>query len=68
MGKFYITTAIDYVNSRPHVGTAYEKIAADALARYQRMAGADVYFLMGTDEHSLNVERAAEKQGLAPLA
>jgi methionyl-tRNA synthetase len=65
---FYITCAIDYVNSNPHLGTAYEKIAADALARYRRMAGADVYFLMGTDEHSLNVERAALKAGKTPLA
>jgi methionyl-tRNA synthetase len=65
---YYITCAIDYVNSNPHLGTAYEKIAADALARYHRLAGTDVYFLMGTDEHSLNVERAARKQGLDPLA
>ncbi len=66
--KFYVTCAIDYVNSSPHLGTAYEKIAADALARYHRLAGADVCFLMGNDEHSLNVERAAIKQGLEPLA
>jgi methionyl-tRNA synthetase len=65
---FYITCAIDYVNSNPHLGTAYEKIAADALARYHRLVGDDVYFLMGTDEHSLKVERAARKQGLEPLA
>ena len=65
---FYITCAIDYVNSNPHLGTAYEKIAADALARYHRLVGDDVYFLMGTDEHSLNVERAARKQGMEPLA
>ncbi len=64
---FYITCAIDYVNSNPHLGTAYEKIAADALARYHRLAGREVYFLMGTDEHSLNVERAAREQGLSPL-
>ena len=65
---WYITCAIDYVNSAPHVGTAYEKIAADALARYHRMAGDEVRFLMGNDEHSLNVERAARKQGLETLA
>jgi methionyl-tRNA synthetase len=65
---YYVTCAIDYVNSNPHLGTAYEKIAADALARYHRLAGDDVYFLMGTDEHSLNVERAARQQGLEPLA
>jgi len=66
--KFYITCAIDYVNSVPHLGTAYEKIAADAIARYRRMAGDDVYFLMGNDEHSLNVQRAAQAQGMDPKA
>ena len=75
--KFYITTAIDYVNSRPHVGTAYEKIAADAIARFQRMHGGagagapatrGVFFAMGTDEHSLNVQREAEKRGIDPQA
>lgn len=66
--SFYLTCAIDYVNSNPHLGTAYEKIAADALARYHRLAGRDVCFLMGTDEHSINVERAARKEGLDPLA
>ncbi|MCK5407955.1 MAG: class I tRNA ligase family protein, partial [Candidatus Krumholzibacteria bacterium] len=49
---FYVTTAIDYVNARPHLGTAYEKIGADCLARFKRLAGFDTYFLMGTDEHS----------------
>ncbi len=67
MARFYITTAIDYVNSRPHLGTAYEKIAADIIARYQRMAGADVRFLMGNDEHSQNVYRRARDLNLAPL-
>lgn len=65
---FYITCAIDYVNSNPHLGHAYEKISADALARYHRLSGADVYFLIGTDEHSLNVQRAAEKEGITPQA
>ena len=64
--KFYITTAIDYVNSSPHLGTAYEKIGADVIARYLRRQGIDTFFLMGTDEHSLNVEKQAKKQGLAP--
>jgi methionyl-tRNA synthetase len=68
VSKFYLTTAIDYVNDRPHVGTAYEKIAADAIARYKRLAGFDTRFLMGNDEHSVNVERAARGQGLTPLA
>jgi methionyl-tRNA synthetase len=65
--RFYITTAIDYVNSRPHLGTAFEKIGADAIARYRRRRGFDVLFLMGNDEHSLNVHRAAKREGLDPL-
>jgi len=66
MSKFYITTAIDYVNNIPHLGTAYEKIAADAIARYKRLAGFDTRFLMGNDEHSTNVEKAAREKGLDP--
>jgi len=66
MPKFYLTTAIDYVNNIPHVGTAYEKIAADAIARYKRLAGFDTRFLMGNDEHSTNVVKAAREQGLDP--
>jgi methionyl-tRNA synthetase len=65
--KFYITTAIDYVNASPHIGTAYEKIAADFLARARRLEGYDTRFLMGNDEHSVNVAREAAAQGLAPL-
>lgn len=61
--KFYITTAIDYANDLPHVGTAYEKICADAIARYKRLAGYDVYFTMGNDEHSINVKREADRLG-----
>jgi methionyl-tRNA synthetase len=63
MKKYYLTTAIDYVNARPHLGTAYEKIGADCLARYKRLAGFDTYFLMGTDEHSTNVEKEARRLG-----
>jgi methionyl-tRNA synthetase len=63
---YYVTTAIDYVNARPHLGTAYEKIGADCLARYKRLAGFETYFLMGTDEHSANVEKEAKKQGKSP--
>jgi methionyl-tRNA synthetase len=66
--KFYITTAIDYVNAKPHIGTAYEKIAADFIARSRRLMGYDTRFLMGNDEHSINVARAATAEGLAPLA
>ncbi len=65
--RFYITTAIDYVNAKPHLGTAYEKIGADVIARYRRQRGYETLFLMGNDEHSLNVERSARKQGLEPL-
>ena len=64
---FYITTAIDYVNASPHIGTAYEKIAADFLARARRLCGDDVRFVMGNDEHSINVAREAAARGLEPL-
>ncbi|MCK4510466.1 class I tRNA ligase family protein, partial [bacterium] len=67
-GKYYITTAIDYVNSPPHIGTAYEKISADVFARFRRLMGDEVYFQMGSDEHSLNVLRAARAKGIDPLA
>jgi len=66
--KYYITTAIDYVNSTPHIGTAYEKISADVFARFHRMIGDDVFFMMGNDEHSFNVYRAAVEKGLDPVA
>ncbi len=65
--SFYITCAIDYPNSRPHIGTAYEKIAADTIVRYKRLMGEDVFFLMGLDEHSQNVYKRAEEQGLEPI-
>ncbi|HET7616918.1 MAG TPA: methionine--tRNA ligase [Vicinamibacterales bacterium] len=68
MSRFYLTTAIDYVNSRPHLGTAYEKIAADVIARYRRLTGADTRFVMGNDEHSQNVYRRARELGMDPLA
>ncbi|RPJ47069.1 MAG: methionine--tRNA ligase [Candidatus Latescibacterota bacterium] len=67
MPKYYLTTAIDYVNSRPHIGTAFEKIAADCIARYKRLRGFDTFFSMGNDEHSLNVEREARARGLDPV-
>jgi methionyl-tRNA synthetase len=67
MPRFYLTTAIDYVNSRPHLGTAYEKITADVIARYQRLRGAETHFVMGNDEHSQNVYRRAREEGLNPL-
>ena len=67
VSRFYLTTAIDYVNSRPHLGTAYEKIAADVIARYKRLCGFDTRFLMGNDEHSQNVFKKATEVGLEPL-
>lgn len=63
-----ITTAIDYTNAPPHLGHAYEKIAADAVARYHRLRGDDVFFLTGTDEHGLKIERAASAKGVEPQA
>jgi methionyl-tRNA synthetase len=68
MGRFYLTTAIDYVNSRPHLGHALEKVAGDVIARYQRLCGNDVRFVIGNDEHSQNVFRKARELGLDPLA
>lgn len=62
--KFYITTAIDYVNGKPHLGHALEKIQADVIARWQRMQAKDVYFLTGVDENSLKNVQAAEKENL----
>ena len=61
MKKFYITTAIDYASALPHIGHAYEKIAADVLARYWRQKGADVLFQTGVDEHGLKITKAAQK-------
>jgi methionyl-tRNA synthetase len=68
VSRFFLTTAIDFVNSRPHLGTAYEKIMADVIARYMRLSGVDTHFLMGNDEHSQNVFRKAAEEGLSPLA
>jgi methionyl-tRNA synthetase len=66
--RFFLTTAIDYVNSRPHLGTAYEKITADVIARYKRLCGFDTHFLMGNDEHSQNVYKRAVELGMDPRA
>lgn len=63
---FYITTAISYPNGRPHIGHAYEAIAADVIARFQRLAGRRVRFQTGTDEHGLKMARKAEEQGRTP--
>lgn len=65
--RFYLTTAIDYCNGKPHLGTAYEKVTADVLARAMRARGRDVRFLMGNDEHAIKIEQAARERGLEPI-
>jgi len=65
--RFFLTTAIDYVNSRPHLGTAYEKITADVIARDRRLNGFETRFVMGNDEHSQNVFRRARELGEDPI-
>lgn len=64
--RFYITTAISYPNGVPHIGHAYEAIATDAIARFERLDGKDVMFLTGTDEHGLKMKQTAEKEGVSP--
>jgi methionyl-tRNA synthetase len=66
MPKFYLTTAIDYSNGDPHLGHALEKVGADCIARYRRLRGDQVHFLMGMDEHSQAVIQAAEQNGQTP--
>ena len=68
MSKYFLTTAIDYSNGDPHVGHAYEKVGADAIARYRRLCGDDVHFLIGMDEHGQKVEQTAAQQGVTPQA
>ena len=63
---FFVTTPIYYVNDEPHIGHAYTTVLADVLSRYHRMAGEDVFFLTGTDEHGQKVARAAEARGVSP--
>src|SRR5919199_1052604 len=60
--KFYITTAISYPNGPPHIGHAYEVIATDAIARFMRLDGYDVFFLTGTDEHGLKLQQATAER------
>jgi methionyl-tRNA synthetase len=62
--KFYITTAISYPNGVPHIGHAYEAMATDAIARFERLDGRDVFFLTGTDEHGLKMKQTADKEGV----
>ena len=66
MGKFYVTTPIYYVNDVPHIGHAYTTISADVLARYHRLRGEEVFFLTGTDEHGLKIQKSAEEKGISP--
>jgi len=66
MKKFYLTTAIDYANDKPHLGHVLEKLQADAVARFKRLQGDKVKFVTGTDEHGLKNLRAAQKSGLSP--
>ena len=63
---FYITTAIPYANGAPHIGHAYERIAADAIARFKRLDGYDVLFVTGMDEHGQKMQRTAAREGLTP--
>src|SRR5882724_1072815 len=66
--RFYITTAIDYVNGSPHLGHAYEKIVADVIARARRSLGQETFFLTGLDEHGQKVQQAAVAEGKSPQA
>jgi methionyl-tRNA synthetase len=63
---FFITTAIDYTNSPPHIGHAYEKVLADVIARYHRLKGDNVFFLTGVDQHGQKVQQSAAKAGVPP--
>ena len=64
--RFYITTAISYPNGAPHIGHAYEAIATDAIARFKRLDGYDVFFLTGTDEHGQKMQQTATREGMTP--
>ncbi|OGO88268.1 MAG: methionine--tRNA ligase [Clostridiales bacterium GWF2_36_10] len=64
--KFYITTAIVYASKKPHIGNIYEAILTDAIARYKRMRGFDVFFLTGTDEHGQKIQACAQEKGISP--
>ncbi|MEA2570398.1 MAG: methionyl-tRNA synthetase [Acidobacteriota bacterium] len=67
MSKFYISTAINYVNDLPHIGHMYEGVVSDVIARHRRRMGDDVWFLTGTDEHGQKIERQAAKEGILPI-
>ncbi|MBI5123848.1 MAG: class I tRNA ligase family protein, partial [Candidatus Omnitrophica bacterium] len=64
MTKFYITTPLYYVNSKPHIGHSYTQVACDTISRFHRLKGSDVFFMTGTDEHGEKIERSALSKGL----
>src|SRR5438046_9425564 len=64
--RYYITTAIAYPNGAPHIGYGYEIITTDAIARFKRLDGYDVFFLTGTDEHGIKIAQTAAKEGTPP--
>jgi methionyl-tRNA synthetase len=68
LAKFFLTTAIDYANGDPHMGHAFEKVGADCIARYRRLRGDEVWFLIGMDEHGQKVALTAAERGMAPQA
>src|SRR3954452_22535001 len=65
-GRFYVTTPIYYGNDAPHIGHAYTTVNCDALARWHRLLGDETFFLTGTDEHGLKIQRSPEAGGLSP--
>lgn len=65
-GNFYVTTAIAYTSGKPHIGNTYEVVLTDAIARYKRQEGYDVFYMTGTDEHGLKIEQKAEAEGIKP--
>lgn len=65
--KYFVTTAIDYTNAAPHIGHAYEKVLADVVTRYRRVAGQPTFFLTGVDQHGQKVQQAAQREGIAPF-
>lgn len=65
-GKYYITTAIAYTSGKPHIGNTYEIILADAIARFRRQEGYDVFFMTGSDEHGQKIQIKAEEAGISP--
>ena len=66
LDKFYLTTAIDYVNGAPHIGHAYEKILTDIIARHYSLRTNNMFFLTGTDEHGIKIQKTAAAHGISP--